>query len=291
MVMIAGWEQWADAGSISSSLPQYIIHQTNARKIGEIGPSGYYLFQIPGTHHLLRPVVKTEEGLVRSMSTPKNEFYYADRGNVGLIIFTGDEPHVNEIEYTDAILDAAQQLNVRRIVSLGGVYGSMPYDKERSVSCSYSLPYMHAEMDNYMVRFSNYEGGTTISTFLVYQAGQREMEAISFHGFVPAYDFGQTNFAAQGVRIENDFKAWYDLVRRINHMFGVGIDVSELRDQADQLVTSMESQLDELARETPQLNVRSYLAEVNKNFVERPFMPLDDVWAEELGDIFGDLEE
>jgi predicted ATP-grasp superfamily ATP-dependent carboligase len=269
MVMIAGWEQWADAGSISSALPYYIIEQTEARKIGEIGRDGYYLFQIPGTHHLLRPVVKLDEGLVRSMSAPKNEFYYADRGNVGLLIFAGDEPHMNEDAYMDAILDAAEQLNVRRIISLGGVYGSMPY----------------------AVRFSNYEGGTTISTFLVHKAGQRGMEALAFHGFVPAYDFGQSSYAAQGLRIENDYKAWYDLVRRMNHMLGIGVDVSHLREQADELVSTMENQIDEMMRETPQLNVRAYLAEIGKEFTERPFMPLDDVWAEGLGDIFGDLED
>ncbi len=290
-VLIAGWEQWADAGSISSGLPRYLIEQTDARKIGEIGPDGYYLFQIPGTHHLLRPVVKLDDGLVRSMSTPVNEFFYADRGGVGLLIFAGDEPHMNEDAYADAILDAAEQMGVRRVVSLGGVYGAMPYDKERSVSCSYSLAHMKDEMENYAVRFSNYEGGTTISTFLIHKAAQREMEAISLHGFVPAYDFGQSSFAAQGLRIENDFKAWYDIVRRINHMFGVGIDVSKLREQADELVASMEGQIDELVRDMPQLNVRTYLAEMSKEFVERPFMPLDDVWEEGLGDIFGDLED
>lgn len=290
-VMIAGWEQWADAGSISSALPYYLIEQTEARKIGEIGRDGYYLFQIPGTHHLLRPVVKLDDGLVRSMSSPANEFYYTDRGNCGLVIFAGDEPHMNEDDYMDAILDAAQQLGVRRVIALGGVYGAMPYDKERSVSCSYSLAHMQPEMESYAVRFSNYEGGTTISTFLVHKAAERGMEALSFHGFVPAYDFGQSGYAAQGLRIENDFKAWYDLVRRMNHMLGIGIDVSHLREQADELIISMESQIDQLAQEVPQLNVRAYLEQVGEEFTERPFMPLDDVWAEGLGDIFGDLDD
>jgi len=61
--MIAGWHEWADAGAVSSGLPQYLIDETRARKIGEIAPDGFYLFQIPGTHHLLRPVVQLEEGL------------------------------------------------------------------------------------------------------------------------------------------------------------------------------------------------------------------------------------
>src|SRR5690606_5346996 len=51
--MLAGWRQWADAGSVSSGLPQYLIQQTGARKIGQIRPDGFYLFQIPGTHDLV----------------------------------------------------------------------------------------------------------------------------------------------------------------------------------------------------------------------------------------------
>ena len=48
--MITGWRQWADAGSISSALPEYLVELTAARKIGEIKPGPFYLFQIPGTH-------------------------------------------------------------------------------------------------------------------------------------------------------------------------------------------------------------------------------------------------
>ena len=44
--MLAGWRQWADAGSTSSGLPQYLIEQTGAKKIGSINPGGFYLFQI-----------------------------------------------------------------------------------------------------------------------------------------------------------------------------------------------------------------------------------------------------
>ena len=36
--MLAGWHQWADAGAISSGLPEYLVGQYDARKIGEIHP-------------------------------------------------------------------------------------------------------------------------------------------------------------------------------------------------------------------------------------------------------------
>ena len=59
--MVVGWNQWADAGAISSGLPTYLINHLKADKIGEIKPDGFYLFQIPGTHDLVRPPRRSEE--------------------------------------------------------------------------------------------------------------------------------------------------------------------------------------------------------------------------------------
>ena len=56
--MLVGWRQWADAGSMSSGLPRYLVRQTGARKIGQLRSDDFYLFQVPGTHDLVRPVVK-----------------------------------------------------------------------------------------------------------------------------------------------------------------------------------------------------------------------------------------
>ena len=84
--MIAGWYQWADAGEISSGLPHYLIEQTDARHIGEMNPSGYYLFQFPGTHDLLRPMVTLEEGYRVEMEERRNAFYAADEEENGFLI-------------------------------------------------------------------------------------------------------------------------------------------------------------------------------------------------------------
>ena len=70
--MLAGWHQWADAGSISSGLPQYLIEKLSARRIGELDSEDYYLFQIPGTHHFLRPQIKLEAGYRQAMSARDN---------------------------------------------------------------------------------------------------------------------------------------------------------------------------------------------------------------------------
>jgi len=289
--MVAGWHQWADAGNISSGLPEYLIEQTGAKKIGEISADGFYLFQIPGAHHFLRPEVKLKEGYRQDLTQRHNRFYYTGDEKKGLVIFLGDEPHLNADRYAGAFLDAAQALRVRRVAALGGVYGAIPYDKDRQVSCVYSLRRMKDELADYAVRFSDYEGGATIGTLLVDRAEARGVEIIELYAFVPAYDFGQYADQFQGVRIENDFKAWYDLMRRLNHMFDLGLDLSDLQRQSAELISALDAKIEELESKLPQLNVREYMEELAKDFTERSFMPLDDVWERELGDLFSDLSD
>ena len=289
--MLAGWRQWADAGSISSGLPEYLIDQTDARKIGEIDPGSFYLFQIPGTHHFLRPEIKLDTGYRQELRVRKNELFYAGDEKKGLVIFLGDEPHMNADRYAEAFLSTVHQLGVKRVGAVGGVYGAMPYDKDRDVSCVYSLRGMKKELDRYAVRFSDYEGGTTIGTYIVDRAENMAVEFVVFYAFVPAYDFGQASTSVQGMRLENDFKAWYDLMRRFNHMFGFGFDLSDLETKSNELISSMEAKVNEVDRKLPQLNVKEYMEKVSSDFVERPFMPLSDVWERGLRDLFDDLED
>jgi proteasome assembly chaperone (PAC2) family protein len=289
--MIAGWEQWADAGSVSSGLPPYLINHVGAHKIGEMESDGFYLFQIPGTHHLLRPEVHFEEGYNKRVSSRKNDFYYARLGQKGLVLFTGDEPHMNVDRYADGLFHAAKQLNVRRTAIVGGVYGAMPYDKDREISCTYSLPGMKKELEEYAVRFSNYHGGATIGSYLVDRAESHDLEVLVFNAFVPAYDFSQATSPVQGVRIDHDYKAWYELMRRFNFMFGLGIDLSDLDRQAEELTNSIDAKIAELEKTLPQVNVRGYLENLASEFEEKRFMPMDDVWERELGDLFDNLDD
>ncbi len=289
--LIAGWHQWADAGAISSGLPQYLIQRSQARKIGEIQSEGFYLFQLPGAHHFLRPEIKLEDGYRTEMRPRSNEFYYASFGNKGLVIFLGEEPHMNIDPYAEAFFGAAKQLGVKRMVALGGVYNSVPYDKDRTVSCAYSLRSMKRELEKYAVRFSNYEGGVSIGSYLVDQAERSNIEYFTFYGFVPAYDFSQASIPIQGLRIEQDYRAWYELMRRFNFMFDLGFDLSDLAHQSDELATSMDAKFEELKKKMPQLHLEQYLERMAQEYDELSFMPLDDVWERELRDILNNLEE
>ncbi|MGC9467471.1 MAG: PAC2 family protein [Anaerolineae bacterium] len=292
ITMIAGWHQWADAGAISSGLPLYLIHKLDARKIGEIEDDGFYLFQLPGAHHFLRPEIQLEEGYRKSLKKPQNEFYYAGDEEKGLVIFLGEEPHLRADRYVEAFLNAVEALKVQRVGAVGGVYGAIPYDEDREVSCAYSMPHLKEELARYSVRFSDYEGGTTIGTYLVDAAERRGLEFFVFYAFVPAYNFSEISHLVQAISIEHDFKAWYDVMRRFNHMFELEIDLSELEEQSHELLVSMDAKIDELDEQMPDLDVRAYMEEVAEDFDARPFVPpLSDVWGKALDNLLRDDDE
>jgi proteasome assembly chaperone (PAC2) family protein len=284
--MIAGWRQWADAGVVSSGLPRYLIGLTGARKIGEIKPHGFYMFQVPGMHHFLRPEIKMEEGYRKELTLRSNEFYYTGNDQKGLVIFLGEEPHLNVEGYAQAFFDAVQALGVKRVASVGGVYAAVPYDKERDVSCTYSLRGMKDEMSRYAIKFSNYEGGASIGTYLAAQAEQQGIEYLAFYTLVPAYDLSHISEGLQGIGIETDLRAWHELMRRLNRMFGLRLDLSDLERQSAEITESMDDKIGELEQKYPQ--IREYMKKLAQDFEETPYSPLDDVWEQALGDVLED---
>ncbi|MGW8226798.1 MAG: PAC2 family protein [Anaerolineales bacterium] len=284
--MLAGWRQWADAGSTSSGLPQYLIEQTGAKKIGAIHPDGFYLFQIPGTHDLVRPIIKFDQGYPESLEIERNELFYAEINQKGLLIFLGDEPQLDIERYSQAFLHIADAFHVKRIISLGGVYGELPYNRERMISAIYSLRELKEQLEEFAVNLSDYHGGASVGSYICRRAGERRMEFISLFAFVPAYDFSTASQLANSIRVENDYMAWLGILQRITHMINLELDLSDLEKKSLELVELFDSKIDELDRESPQLGIRDYLNKLSEEFVPTPFTPLDDVWEQELKRLF-----
>lgn len=291
MYMLAGWRQWADAGSVSSGLPEYLIQQTKAKQIGYLHSDPFYLFQFPGTHDLLRPVVKFNQGYPEALEVPKNELYYSQISQTGIVIFLGDEPHLNVESYSNALLEIAQTLKVKRVVGFGGVYGELPYDQERLISSAYSLPALQTELDRLAVNFSNYQGGASIGSYLCRRAGEVGLEYVTFYAFVPMYDFSGTGQLTNTVRIEHDYMAWLGIIRRLNYMLKLDLSLTDLEQKSKKLIRLIETRLDELDNGNPQLGVREHLKQISENFTEMRFDPLEDVWEQELNRLISKFGE
>ena len=95
------------------------------------------------------------------------------------------------------------------------------------------------------IRITSYNVCYTKLLRLVSEAEKEEVEIFAFYAFVPAYDFAQPNLFPQGVRIENDFKAWYELVVRFNHMFDLNFKLSDLEKKTQDLIQAMDPKIEE----------------------------------------------
>ena len=284
--MIAGWRQWADAGGTSSELPRYLVRQMGAKRIGRIKPDGFYLFQIPGTRDLLRPTIKLHEGHRKELQLRRNDLFYAGDARRGLFIFLGEEPHRNVERYAETFFDVVEGLGVKTVAAIGGVHGPVPYHGGRRVSCVYSLPSMKAELARYSVKFSDYKGAVSIGMYLADTAERRGVEYLALCALVPWYDFQQRPASFQAIQLERDFRAWYDLVRRLDRMFDLGMDLSDLRRKSKALVAVIDAQIDELDRRAPQLGIREHIEELTRGFEGTPSAQLSDVWKSEIRDLF-----
>jgi proteasome assembly chaperone (PAC2) family protein len=292
LVLLTGWRQWADAGSISSGLPLYLVQQLKAHQIGIIPPDGYYIFQIPGTHDLVRPVVKFDQGHPEYLQSRRNEFYFASpNAGPGLVIFLGDEPHLDIDRYVDTLLEAAQSLGVRRIVSFGGVYGELPYDKERPVAGIYSLSSLKDEVSSYAVDMSDYHGGASIGSYICKRAEEKGMEFVGFYAFVPTYDFSGIAQAGKAIRVETDYMAWLGVMRRVNHMLKLDFDLLDLEEKSQRLIKLIDTKVVEIEQANPQAGVRDYLKRLSDNFEENLFDPLGEVWEDELRRLMDKFDE
>lgn len=286
LYMLVGWRQWADAGSMSSGLPRYLVKQTKARQIGQIRSDDFYLFQVPGTHDLVRPVVKFNEGFPESLRLPTNEFFYSGNEEKGIVFFIGDEPHLNVEQYTKALLQAATELGVKQVVGFGGVYAEVPYNKQRLVSSIYSMRSLRSALEELAVNLSDYQGGASIGSYICRRAGEQEIAYVSFYTFVPTYDLSGISQIGNTIRIENDYMAWLNVMERVNYMLRLNLDLSDLVRKSERLVRVIDAKIEELESTSPELGIQEYVDQVAEAFTESPFQPLDDVWEQEFKRLF-----
>ncbi len=256
--LIVGLSGWLDGGEASSGTVQYLVEKLQAKALGEIKARDFYVFQVPGITST-RPVVKLEDGLVKEIAFPQNEFFYwrneEDTGGGDLILLQGTEPNLRWQEYTDAILDMAQEFGVRRMYSVGAVLGGVPHTKEPTVSCSISDQKLKTELERYAVRFSGYQGPATFNSVLVAAFAGRGIEALHMTG--RAIYYPEFNIA-----IPRDPKAIYSLLRRLRRLLRISLDLSDLEKQSQEL----EEKLSFMVGQSPRL--RDYVQELEGNFVE-----------------------
>ncbi len=272
--LIAGWRrQWSDGGSISSGLPQYLIDQFGARKIGRMSreiESLCYPFQVAGTHDNYRPACAFLDGLPSVPMHWDNDFY--DAGS-GLIIFMGEEPWFEMDRYGEAFFQAVEKLGVEQTVIVEGYNGPAPPDLERRVGCVYSRADMKAELEKFGIQFSSYGSGSrqgpTVGMALVTTAHFRhpDLKVFRLGAIAPMYPF--TTQGNRQVGIVTDYRSFYDIMRRIKAMFGLDIDLTDLEARGNVESQRLQETLERIGNTNPK--AKEIIERVRADYRYEPF--------------------
>ena len=208
--MVCAFQGWNDAGDAASSAVSFLASALDARRFARIDSEEFYDFQAN------RPCIRFGEDDKREIAWPTVEIFEASapRAPRDLVLVQGVEPSMRWRAFSTHLVDLAEALGVQVVVSLGALLGDIPHTRPVSMSGHASDA---ALLERLGIQASSYEGPTGIVGVLHTACAQAGLPSASLWAAVPHYVAAATNP-----------KAALALLRRVEVLIGVSVDVSEL---------------------------------------------------------------
>jgi predicted ATP-grasp superfamily ATP-dependent carboligase len=229
--MVCAFQGWNDAGDAASSAVSFLASALNARRFARIDSEEFYDFQAN------RPCVRFADGGKREIVWPSVEVFEAPapRAPRDLVLVQGVEPSMRWRSFGANLIDLAEALGVQVVVSLGALLGDVPHTRPVAITGHASDP---ALVERLGMQASTYEGPTGIVGILHSACSEAGMPSASLWAGVPHYVAAAANP-----------KAALALVRRVEGLIGVSVDVSELESAA----ADYERQVDRAVQSDPDI--------------------------------------
>jgi predicted ATP-grasp superfamily ATP-dependent carboligase len=214
--MVCAFQGWNDAGDAASSALSFLSTSLDARRFASIDSEEFYDFQAN------RPSVQFNDDNEREIVWPTVEVFEAraPRAPRDLVLVQGVEPSLRWRAFCAHIVDLAEALGVQVVVSLGALLGDVPHTRPVAISGHATDPAL-LERAGLQAATSTYEGPTGIVGVLHNACVQAGLPSASLWAGVPHYVAAAANP-----------KAALALVRRVEGLIGVSVDVSELESAA-----------------------------------------------------------
>ena len=211
--MVCAFQGWNDAGDAASSAVSFLASALSARRFARVDPEEFFDFQSN------RPCIRLRAG-EREVTWPGVEVFEAraPKAPRDLVIVQGVEPSLRWRAFCSQMIDLAEALGVQLVVSLGALLADVPHTRPVALTGHATDPGL---VERLKMHSSNYEGPTGIVGVLHSACLQAGMPAASVWASVPHYIAAATNP-----------KAALALLRRVEAVVGVSIDVSELESAA-----------------------------------------------------------
>ena len=167
-----------------------------------------------------RPCIRFAEPGRREIVWPGVEVFeaLAPKAPRDLVLVQGVEPSMRWRAFCGQLIDLAEALGVQLVVSLGALLGDIPHTRPVVLTGHASDP---ALVERLEMQGSSYEGPTGIVGVLHTACIEAGLPSASLWASVPHYVAAATNP-----------KAALALVRRVERLVGVSVDVSKLESAA-----------------------------------------------------------
>lgn len=226
--LVVGWS--GDRGQLSGEIIDCLVGKLRARPFAEVEPPGF--FPLGG--------VSVEGSVVQF---PESTFYAYSKSN--LILFRSVPPSFEWFKFLNLVLDMGERFGqVREVYTLGGMVSLTAHTVPRQMLGVFNSSQLQQAVGGYdFARPLDYETPPgqrpTLSSFLVWAAGQRRIPAASLWVPVPFYLFPVGDVRAKRKLL--DFLSW---------RFRLGLDLSDV----DGEVRRWEMALAEVRREVPDVD-------------------------------------
>ena len=232
-ILIAGFDGWGNALDVVKTMAGYLIRKLSTTSIGKINTDCFYRYDET------RPVVRIEEGMLKSVTPPGGKLY-ASRNSPGgkdLIILRAHEPSLNWTRFVDDLYGLCHAFHVSRIITLGSMYDNVLHT-DRIVSGIASSAELLAMMKLEDILPISYFGPSGIHSTIHAEGLKRGYACVSLWCHCPYYLQGTTHFG---------------LVSRLgtilSRMIGFELDTEELEDGWREL----NKQIKNLVEKNPEL--------------------------------------
>jgi predicted ATP-grasp superfamily ATP-dependent carboligase len=208
--MVCAFQGWNDAGDAASSAVSFLASALDARRFAQIDSEEFYDFQAN------RPTVQLTDGKAREIVWPTVEVFEAraPRAPRDLVLVQGVEPSMRWRAFSAHLVELAEALGVQVVVTLGALLADVPHTRPVTMTGFASDPSL---VERLGLTPSSYEGPTGIVGVLHGACQDAGLPSASLWAGVPHYVAAAANP-----------KAALALVRRVEGLIGVSVDVSDL---------------------------------------------------------------
>ncbi|ETW96340.1 MAG: hypothetical protein ETSY1_26990 [Candidatus Entotheonella factor] len=230
--LIAGFAGWPDGGGVSTGVVDFLTSYLTAEPIGEISASELSIY----TSHALasRPMVKIQQGRIESLHFPANEVYaWKSEGEApDLVLLQGIEPDWNWRDYVEAVMQCIDALGVQRVYTVGGYLDYAPHTRIPRISALATTEALLNTLQTYDVELHEYEGPTSIQTYLLAHCQEVGIEGVGLWAGTPTYIQGTYP------------KVTHVVLEFLSQFWQLPLELSWFEEQTAELESTLHEQID-----------------------------------------------